>query len=474
MTNDGDRRPLDVVGALVAIGAIGGSRGQLVLRRLKWLASRTLAYCYIAVRFARNQEQERRRRVGVTGTKNRENKSMVHNQKAFIAALMATTLLTSGATWAAERQKAPPQTMASKDTASKDTALNKDFGKLSIAGSAAYADVTRARIAIFDGRTDDAKKYVNQADAAFSKVSTDEAVYTKAEADLKPPADKAVPAGKNSTAGSSSDSSATDQLKKPIAWIPVDGSITINEDYSANPAKKAAVADANRSLKSGGRKSAMEKLKLADINFDVTLAVMPLEQTANRVHQAAGLIKAGKYCEASQDLRQAQDGIRYDVVLDSLAPPSAQSNNAASSARAGSVALAAPSESDPRPIQDLTKAAQSLRDATHNMVREQASAKRGDAITQVDKTLAAVDTAMVGLPTNLLLADTNQTEPQKSAENLQNAADKLNDAVSALSSDAASGRRNGDIRTIKQALAQIHQERLNIPGTVASTTGLAK
>ncbi len=37
MTNDdnGDRRSLEVVGALVAIGAIGGSRGQLALRQLK-------------------------------------------------------------------------------------------------------------------------------------------------------------------------------------------------------------------------------------------------------------------------------------------------------------------------------------------------------------------------------------------------------------------------------------------------------
>ena len=395
---------------------------------------------------------------------------MAHNQKAFIAALMATTLLTSGATWAAERQKP----MAPQISASKDTAINKDFGKLSADGAVAFADVTRARIAIFDGRTDDAKKYVNQADTAFGKASTDNAVFTKAEADLKPPAGNAVPASKSVTAGSPSDTSATDQMKKPIAWIPVDGFITINEDYSASPAKKAAVADANKSLKSGDRKGAMEKLKLADINIDVTLAVMPLEQTASKVHQAADLINAGKYYEASQDLRQAQDGIRYDVVVDSLTPSSPQSNNAASSMGAGSVALAAPSENDPRPQRDLMQAAQSLRDATHNMVREQASTQRGDAITQVDKTLAAVETAMDGLPASLLLADTNQTEAQKSAENLQNAADRLNAAVTALNSDPASGRRNETIKTIKQALSQIHQERLNIPGTVASTNGSAK
>ena len=53
MTNDynGDRRPLEVVGALVTIGAVGGSRGQLALRRLKWLASRAAALCLLVAPF---------------------------------------------------------------------------------------------------------------------------------------------------------------------------------------------------------------------------------------------------------------------------------------------------------------------------------------------------------------------------------------------------------------------------------------
>jgi hypothetical protein len=90
--------------------------------------------------------------------------------------------------------------------------------------------------------------------------------------------------------------------------------ITIIEDYTANPAKTAAVADANKSLKSADRKGAMEKLKLADMNVEVTLAVIPLEQTINSVHQAVGLINDGKYYEASRVLRQAQDNERFDAT----------------------------------------------------------------------------------------------------------------------------------------------------------------
>ena len=73
----------------------------------------------------------------------------------------------------------------------------------------------------------------------------------------------------------------------------------------------------------------------------------------------------------------------------------------------------------------------------------------------------------VRLPTSLLLAGTNESEAKKSSENLQNAADRLNDAVKALNSDGASGRGATDVKKIKQALTQIHDERMNVPNTVS-------
>jgi hypothetical protein len=250
---------------------------------------------------------------------------MANKQKPFIAALMATTLLTAGAALAASQQMADQQ----KSTP-QQTSADKAFGKLSADGSRAFEDLTLTRLAIYDGRIDDAKKYVNEADAAFGKAKTDETVFTKAQADLKTPTSKDASANKNVSGaapvdkvggaappgapnGILTDTEMADQ-KKPIAWLPIDGAITINEDYTSNPAKNAAVADANKSLKSGDRKGAMEKLKLADMSVDVTLAVVPLEQTIKYAHQAAGLINDGKYYEASQTLRKAQDNLRFDVT----------------------------------------------------------------------------------------------------------------------------------------------------------------
>ncbi len=246
---------------------------------------------------------------------------MTNNRKTFIMALAATTILTVGG-----EQAIAQQTPAQQKPIPQQTLANKDFGKLSADGSNAFQDLTLTRLAIFDGRIDDAKKYIQQAETAFDKAKKDEAVFTKAEADLKPPAGKNAPANQTIGAapptGKPADSKSADQMKKPIAWLPVDGAISINEDYTANPAKKGAVAEANKNLKSGDRTKAMETLKLADMDIDVTLAVVPLEQTIDNVHQAAGLINDGKYYEASQLLRQAQDSERFDVTSITAKPSS--------------------------------------------------------------------------------------------------------------------------------------------------------
>jgi len=249
-----------------------------------------------------------------------------NNGKAFVLALTATTLLTAGFARAASDTTTATQK-------SQQTAATKDFGKLSADGSNGFQDLTLTRIAIFDGRIDDAKKYVQRAATAFDKAKTDETVFTKAEADLTPPAAKNAPSKQTVGAASTTpdktpaDQKSPEQLKKPIAWLPVDGALSINEDYTGNSEKTAAVAEANKHLKTGDRNGAMEKLKLADLDLDVTLAVVPLEQTLDDVHQAASMINDGKYYEASQLLRQAQDGERFDVTSIVAEPKTTEPKN---------------------------------------------------------------------------------------------------------------------------------------------------
>ena len=75
--------------------------------------------------------------------------------------------------------------------------------------------------------------------------------------------------------------------KKPIAWVPIDGSITVMEDITGDARKTAAVADANTSLQKGDRDAAVQKLKVAGIEVAIVLAVMPIDTTIEKVHKAA-------------------------------------------------------------------------------------------------------------------------------------------------------------------------------------------
>ncbi len=246
---------------------------------------------------------------------------MMNNRKAMIAALTTTALLIVSIDRAASQQTpgqkaTPSQTEAQPKQTALETAAGKDFSKLSVDGSKAFLDLALARRAIFDGRIDDAKMDIQAAVTGFDKAKSDEAVFAKAESDLKPPAGKSSPAGQTVGAAPSgkmpADNKPADQLKTPIAWLPVDGAIAISEDFAADATRKAAVADANKHLKNGDRNGAMEELKLADMIVDVTLGLLPLDQTITSVHQASDLINDGKYYEASQLIRQIQDTERFD------------------------------------------------------------------------------------------------------------------------------------------------------------------
>ena len=251
------------------------------------------------------------------------------NKTTFVALLAATTMLASGATFAATQTQPAPTQPAAQGRNQAD----KDFTKLSADGTRGYQDIVMTRLAIFDGRVDDAKKFVSDADQAFSKAKGDDTVFTKAEADMKTPnADGSAPANKSASA----------DMKAPKAWLPVDGEIGLDEDFSASPTKAAAVANANKSVAKGDRKGAIDALKLADVNLDVVVAVVPLEQTIGDVHQAATLVQNGKFYEASQLLRTVQDSTRYDVADIRGVPKGAAGANKTGDARSTQTPAKAP------------------------------------------------------------------------------------------------------------------------------------
>ncbi|WP_298961668.1 YfdX family protein [uncultured Methylobacterium sp.] len=244
-------------------------------------------------------------------------------RKSLAAALVATTVLGSVA-YAAEQTAKP---MAMQETAAQK-AIDRDVGKLSKDGAQAFRDMQLTRVAIFNADPAQAKSLIGQAQAALAKARTDDTVFTKDEAGLKTPADlaatkagsadKAKPVAKDA---SMKDASAKDaSTKGPVAWMPVDAQLTLGEDFLATPAKASAVTEANKSLAKGDQSGAIETLKLAHIDVNFVMAVLPLDKTTADVNQAASLIDQGKYYEANATLNSAEDGMRFDVV-DAVALP---------------------------------------------------------------------------------------------------------------------------------------------------------
>lgn len=179
------------------------------------------------------------------------------------------------------------------------TAADTDFGRLSVQGATAYRDVRLTRLAIFNAKPERAKTLIAAAKGAIDKAQKDDAIFVKAESELRSP---------------SKSPSNTSLDTKQIAWLPVDGQMILDENYVASPKKAAAVADADKSLKQGDRKGATEKLKLAGISVDFTMAVVPLAKTTADINHAAALIDDGKYYEANAALLQAENGVRLDIA----------------------------------------------------------------------------------------------------------------------------------------------------------------
>jgi hypothetical protein len=181
---------------------------------------------------------------------------------------------------------------------------DKDFGRLSSDGASAFDDVHMARLAIFDGDTNMAAKLVADAQVSLKKAKTDDTVFTKAESEFHAPYVVPKPQGKQV------------QITTPAAWIPIDGELVLGETFQSTPEKAAAFVTARKSLENGEGAKSLEAIKLAAMDVDYTMTMAPLEKSLADLAEANRLIIGRDYYGASQALRQAEEGIRYDEIDD--------------------------------------------------------------------------------------------------------------------------------------------------------------
>lgn len=205
-------------------------------------------------------------------------------KKVILASLLATMMSTSPV-WATDSATAAPAAPAAAATTQvqKEAA---DVLQVAVQGANAMRDIQFARLALFHGQPDSAKKLTDDAAALLAADDASWAKFVKTDAKAKMIADR---------------------------YVIINASIALSEDYVATPEKESAIQSANEKLAKGDQKGAIDTLRLAGIGVIENQYLMPLNQTRKAVAQA--LLKAGKYYEANLVLKGAEEGIVVDSEM---------------------------------------------------------------------------------------------------------------------------------------------------------------
>lgn len=179
---------------------------------------------------------------------------------------------------------------------------------LSADGQRAFADMLQARDLLASGQTDAAIPALTDATQRLQAASTDNTKLVAAETAL-------TPAPQHPTAPTHTPS-AVQQV-----WIPVGGEFLETETLA--PEKKAAVASANKQLKSGSPKQAAETMQVVDDKLDFIVALAPLAPTQGALNRAKVFTEGRDPQSALSALDQALNGVVFvaDDLLDAQAAP---------------------------------------------------------------------------------------------------------------------------------------------------------
>lgn len=253
---------------------------------------------------------------------------MSRSRRTLLSTLMLCAA-TAGGTLPAVRSLAAQIAPAS---AGPDSGAFGAFGALSPAGQRAMLDVSVARGALFNGRTDEAARLIHDARVRFDQARGDDTAILKPEAELAPSPD--LRASASLVALVSSTAPAAHPFHdfhdaQVIAWLPYGGEVVLRDTPEASAThephesrdiadarrrKAAALAAANAALSGGRRAEALQLLAHAEVGVDCTLDIVPLEATVRRIGHADSLMRAGRYYEAGQMLHRIERSARREHV----------------------------------------------------------------------------------------------------------------------------------------------------------------
>ena len=196
------------------------------------------------------------------------------------AARLATILLVAGSFIAGDSLLAQSgaKTMEPATTQQSDKSV-ADLTQLAKDGQAAVRAMHAARVAIFNGEPDIAKKALADAKQLLEKAKADEVA-----------------------AGMKGD------------MIPIDGSLALTDTFVASPECNSCIAKANEHFSAGNKEKALEELRLGEIEVDFSRVLMPVAATEKQLMKAIDFANNGKFYECNLALKAAEDGLELDSV----------------------------------------------------------------------------------------------------------------------------------------------------------------
>lgn len=220
--------------------------------------------------------------------------------KKHVLAAAAATVLCGGIAmsnanllFAAEN---PTPAAAAPSDQEESKAAQADLIQVSDDAFSTMRNVGSARLAIFNGRPEQAQTFVD-------------AAVTRSEASIKDAQKYALDAR-----DSKSDSASED------LYVPFDANLTVSETFALSEQNKEHVAKANEHLRKGEKKEALEDLKLGDVDTIVAAKLVPMKYAKEHIDEAAKLMGEGKYYEANLALKAVEDAVVVETFTLDSAP----------------------------------------------------------------------------------------------------------------------------------------------------------
>jgi TolA-binding protein len=101
----------------------------------------------------------------------------------------------------------------------------------------------------------------------------------------------------------------TEEPESAERFLPFDMSMALTETFQATPENTQALEKAYGMMQTGSQDEAIEVLRMASIDVNVSAAMLPIAEVTTQLQNAQNFIDEGKYYDANLALKAVEDSV---------------------------------------------------------------------------------------------------------------------------------------------------------------------